>query len=108
MHTINTLLERLDPGFVSTVKDLRATILKRKKGSLLSDNTCHIPGIAIHFNQDGEEHTDTKSLHSGWDVSLSIHFYKVHGYLIKLGHHCVWELQELPLPSGDSQCQSGF
>jgi len=72
MHTINTLLERLDPDFVQKLKKLRVSILGRKHGYLLADNNCHIPGIAIHFNQDGEEHTDAKSLHSGWDVSTSI------------------------------------
>jgi hypothetical protein len=108
MHAINTLLERLDPDFVEGLKDIKARIIRSQDGLLLADNICHIPGVAIHFNQDGEKHTDRKSLHSGWDVSIFLIVtlsVLTLGPCNVLGCHSHRTLQEVSLPTSSSQTQ---
>jgi hypothetical protein len=67
---MNMVLERLDPGFVQQLETLRKTLVDHnpERARYLSLNPCYLIALAIHFNQDGETHTDRKSLHSGWDL----------------------------------------
>jgi hypothetical protein len=63
----NMVLERIDPEFVETLKILNK-VMKDKYGDSLGDNPAYLISLAVHFNQHGGEHTDTKSLHCGWDL----------------------------------------
>ena len=66
LRIFNMVLERLDPDFVKILKTLNEA-LKNKYGDSLGDNPAYLISLAVHFNQHGSEHTDTKSLHCGWD-----------------------------------------
>lgn len=70
LHTMNLVLECLDPGFVDDLKALNKKIVTRAKegGEYLKYNPCYINGLAVHFNQDGSVHYDRKDLHAGWDL----------------------------------------
>jgi len=67
LRIFNMVLERLDPQFVESLKTLNEA-LKKKYGDFLGENPAYLISLAVHFNQDGGEHTDTKSLHCGWDL----------------------------------------
>jgi hypothetical protein len=70
LRIMNMVLERLDPGFVQQLETLRQTLIDHnpERARYLSLNPCYLISLAVHFNQDGEVHTDRKSLHSGWDL----------------------------------------
>lgn len=84
LHTVNMVLERLDPEFTKGLIQLKNEGTKRM-GQVLRKNPCHMIGLAIHFNQDGEIHEDSKSLNSGQD------------FVIPIGQHsgCEFELDPL-------------
>ena len=67
LRIMNMVLERLDPDFVRQLQMLRKALIDHKpaRARFLSLNPS---SLALHCNQDGEVHTDCKSLHSGWDL----------------------------------------
>lgn len=69
LRTINLVLERLDPEYVQGLNELKQAIIDQlASGALTKGNPCHMPCLAVHFNQDGSVHTDRKSSHASWDV----------------------------------------
>lgn len=86
LRIMNMVLERLDPDFVRDLQALRETLLgKPDRAKYISLNPSYLISLAIHFNQDGEMHTDRKSLHSGWDLIQAFgHFF-----------NCVMEFKDL-------------
>jgi hypothetical protein len=72
LRIINMVLERLDPEFVKALRALKAAIQGKKGGKqFLMGNPCHLINLAVHYNQEGTRHTDSKSLHSGWDPMVA-------------------------------------
>ena len=71
LHTVNLVLERLDPDFAKALIQLKREGTKRQ-ASLLAQNPCHMIGLAIHWNQDGEVHEDSKGLNSGQDFVIPV------------------------------------
>jgi hypothetical protein len=71
LHTVNMVLERLDPYFAKALIQLKNAGTKRQ-AQVLAMNPCHMIGLAIHWNQDGEDHEDGKSLNSGQDFVIPV------------------------------------
>src|SRR5271169_1514366 len=65
LRIINMVLEHLDPEFVKALRALNTSLRGKKDGKrFLMDNPCYLINLALHCNQDGSSHTDSKSLHS--------------------------------------------
>jgi hypothetical protein len=69
LHMINAIMERIDPAYVRSHRELKKSVVAGDKGRFLNQNPSAWPGIAIHFNQlQSDYHFDNKSLYSGFDV----------------------------------------
>lgn|SRR6266852_406010 len=69
LHMVNAIMERIDPDYVRSHRELKKTVLEGDKGYFLKQNPSAWPGIAIHYNQlQTKVHFDNKSLYSGFDV----------------------------------------
>jgi hypothetical protein len=69
LHMVNAIMERIDPAYVRSHRELKKIVVEGDKGRFLNQNPSAWPGIAIHFNQlQSHYHFDNKSLYSGFDV----------------------------------------
>lgn len=68
MHTLNMVLELLDPKYVDSLLELKASVRAGKNGDALKDVHSHLGGMAVHWNLMLKAHLDRKALHLGMDA----------------------------------------